>query len=240
MREGPTQHKSPKPFKRPPRKYQPRGLPVLYEDVDILVVNKASGLATISNDSARERTAYFLLTDYVRKGNVKSQKRVFIVHRLDRDTSGVLVLAKHEAAKRYLQDNWSDFKKTYCAVVHGRPPEREGVIRSYLAESETYRVYSVSDPQGGKLAKTAYRMVRQTPSHALLEINLLTGRKNQIRVHLADKGCPVVGDAKYGRKEPGIRRLALHAMSMTINHPHTKQPMTFDAPVPAYMKTLIK
>lgn len=240
MSRDPTTHRRPKPFKRPPKKYQPKGLSVLYEDVDILVVNKAGGLATVSNDQAREQTAYFLLTDYVRKGNAKSHKRIFVVHRLDRDTSGVLVFAKHGAAKRYLQENWSDFSKTYCAIVHGAPHEQAGVISSYLAESPTYRVYSVSNPREGKLAKTAYRLVKQASSYSQLEINLLTGRKNQIRVHLADQGCPVVGDTKYGRKDRGIRHLALHAASITINHPHTKDPMTFDAPIPNYMKALMR
>jgi RluA family pseudouridine synthase len=231
---------SPKPFKRPPKKYQPKGLSVLYEDCDILVVDKASGLLTVSNDREQARTAYFLLTDYVRKGNAKSQKRIFIVHRLDRDTSGVLVFAKHEQAKRYLQDHWSDFSKTYYAVVHGRPPEQEGVIVSNLAESPTFRVYSVADPRQGKPSKTAYRLLKQNADYSLLEINLLTGRKNQIRVHLADKGCPVVGDAKYGQRQPGIRRLALHAAAITINHPHTKVPLTFEAALPPYLNGLMK
>jgi RluA family pseudouridine synthase len=232
---------TPKPFKRPPKKHQPKGLSVLYEDNDILVVEKASGLLTVSTDKVQERTAYYLLTDYVRKGMAKSNRRIFIVHRLDRDTSGVLVFAKHEVAKRYLQDNWGDFTKRYYAIVEGRPPEREGIISSYLAESETHRIYSVADPRLGKLSKTAYRVVREGAGRCMLEIDLLTGRKNQIRVHLADKGCPVVGDGKYGRgREKGIRRLALHAASMTIAHPHTKEPMTFESPVPSYLYGLLK
>ncbi len=219
-------------FKRPPKKHQPKGLSILYEDRDILVVNKSSGLLTVSNAKVRDSTAYFLLTDYVRKGNAKSRNRIFVVHRLDRDTSGVLVFAKHEAAKRFLQAEWHDFSKTYHAVVHGKLPEKEGVITSYLAENQAHRMYSVRDPKRGKFAKTGYRVVRETGKHSLLEIDLLTGRKNQIRAHLSEKGFPVVGDRKYGKGQYGSKRLSLHASSLVLVHPHTKETMTFTAPLP--------
>ena len=228
-----------KSFKRPSKRHQPRGLPILYEDRDILVVNKAHGLLTVSNDKVKENTAYYLLTAYVRKGNQKSRNRIFIVHRLDRETSGVIVFAKTPQVKRFLQDEWSGFKKTYYAVVHGAPPEKEGVITSYLAQNSAFNMYSVSDSRKGKLARTGYRVVKQSEKYSLLEINLLTGRKNQIRVHFSEKGCPVVGDKKYGTKEKGIRRLALHAASLTILHPHTKEEMTFEAKVPAHFRSLI-
>ncbi len=232
--------KTNQPFKRPPRKYQPRGLSILYEDRDILVVNKTSGLLTVSNDKIRDNTAYFRLNAYVRKGNSKSRNRVFIVHRLDRDTSGVIVFAKDENAKRYLQEAWQGFQKKYYAVVHGVLSEKEGVITSYLAENRAYKMYSVSDPTKGKLAKTGYRVLRESPRYSLLEIDLLTGRKNQIRVHLADQGCPVVGDKKYGSKEKGIKRLMLHAAAITIVHPHSKEKMTFTAKTPTYFNMLLK
>jgi len=228
-----------KSFKSPPKRYQPRGLSILYEDHDILVVNKMSGLLTVSTEKVRENTAYYLLNTYVRKGNQKSRNRVFIVHRLDRDSSGAIVFAKNENAKRYLQKEWHGFKKKYYAVVHGTLPEKEGVITSYLAENNSYKMYSVQDPKQGKLAKTAYKVLKENKKFSLLEINLLTGRKNQIRVHLSDAGCPVAGDGVYGEKKKGIKRLALHATSLTILHPHTKEKMTFEAKVPAYFKTLI-
>jgi RluA family pseudouridine synthase len=227
-------------FKRPPKRYQPKGLSILYEDRDILVVDKVSGLLTVSNETVRENTAYYLLTDYVRKGNSKSRKRVFIVHRLDRDTSGVIVFAKTEDAKRYLQDEWQGFQKMYYAVVRGTLPEKEGVITSYLVENSAHKMYSVGDPKRGKFAKTGYRVVKESPKYSLLEIDLLTGRKNQIRVHLADTGCPVAGDKKYGVKEPGIKRLALHAASITLTHPYSKKTMTFETKVPAYFESLLK
>jgi len=228
------------PFKRPPKKYQPRGLSVLYEDRDILVVNKMSGLLTVSSDKVKDNTAYFRLNAYVRKGNSKSKNRVFIVHRLDRDTSGVIVFAKNEGAKRYLQEAWQGFQKKYYAVVHGRLSKKAGVITSWLAENRAYKMYSVADPEKGKLAKTGYKVLRESPEYSLLEIDLLTGRKNQIRVHLSDKGCPVVGDKKYGIKEKGIKRLALHAAAITIAHPYSKEKMTFAAKVPAYFNELLK
>ena len=231
---------SQKQFKRPPKRHQPRGLSILYEDRDILVVDKVSGLLTVSNEKVRCNTAYYLLNDYVRKGNHKSRHRVFIVHRLDRDTSGVIVFSKNENAKRYLQEEWQGFQKKYYAIVHGTLPEKEGVITSYLAETRAHKMYSVGDPKEGKLAKTGYRVLRESPKYSLLEIDLLTGRKNQIRVHLSDKGCPVAGDKKYGVKEKGIKRLTLHAASITIVHPYSKEKMTFTTKVPAYFESLIE
>ena len=226
-------------FKAPPKRFQPHGLSVLYEDRDILVVDKMYGLLTVSNEGVRENTAYYLLTDYVRKGNPKSKNRVFIVHRLDKDTSGVMVLAKSEEAKRYLQDQWQDFEKKYSAVVQGTLPEKKGEITSYLAENSIHRMYSVDDPAKGKLARTGYRVIRESERYSLLEIDLFTGRKNQIRVHFAEKGCPVVGDKKYGKKGKGIKRLALHSASLTLTHPYTKEKMTFKAEIPPYFYTLV-
>jgi len=229
-----------KHFKSPPRRHQPRGLSILYEDRDILVVDKASGLLTVSTAKVKCNTAYYLLTDYVRKGNQKSRHRVYIVHRLDKDTSGVIVFAKSDAAKRYLQKQWHGFEKTYCAVVHGTLSEKQGVITSYLAENRAHRMYSVADPKKGKLARTGYKVLRESAKYSLLEIQLLTGRKNQIRVHLSDKGCPVVGDKKYGAKGKDGKRLALHAVSMRILHPYSKEQMTFTAQVPAHFESLVK
>ena len=230
---------SQKNFKTPPKRYQPKGLSILYEDRDILVVDKVSGLLTVSNEKVRENTAYYLLNTYVRKGNQKSRNRVFIVHRLDRDTSGIIVFAKNENAKHYLQEKWQGFEKKYYAVVHGTLPMKEGVLTSYLAENRAHKMYSVDDPQKGKLAKTGYKVLRESKKYSLLEIDLLTGRKNQIRVHFAEKGCPVAGDKKYGEKIKGIKRLTLHAASITILHPYTKEKMTFKTKVPAYFESLV-
>jgi tRNA pseudouridine32 synthase/23S rRNA pseudouridine746 synthase/23S rRNA pseudouridine1911/1915/1917 synthase len=227
-------------FKRISTKHQPKGLAILYEDQDILVVNKINGLLTVSTDREKEKTAYFLLNDYVKKGNPRSKNRVFIVHRLDRETSGILVFAKNEKAKRYLQTEWKEFNKMYFAVVHGRLPEKEGIYTSYLLENKVHRMYSVKDSTKGKYSKTGYKVVKESKNYSLLNIKLFTGRKNQIRVHFSENGHPVVGDKVYGKIEKGIKRLALHAASLTISHPFTKEKITFETELPFYFKSLIK
>ena len=228
-----------KNIKKPSKKHQPWGLSILHDDSAILVVEKVSGLLTMSNQRVRESTAYYLLTNYVRKGNSKSRKRIFIVHRLDRDTSGVLVFAKTAEAKRFLQDQWQGFSKKYYAVIQGTIAEKEGVISSYLVENAVHKMYSVQDPNKGKLAKTGYKVLRESKYFSLVEIELLTGRKNQIRVHFSDIGCPVAGDKIYGEKRSDIRQLALHAGSLTILHPTTKEPMTFDTKIPKLFNALL-
>ncbi len=228
-----------KKFMPPPKKYQPKGLTVLFEDQDILVVDKMCGLLTVSSEKVKENTAYYLLNEYVRKGNQKSRNRVFIVHRLDRDTSGVIIFAKNEASKRYLQKTWHEFQKKYYAVVHGTLEKKTGVIVSYLVENSIHRMYSVDDPEKGKLSRTGYKVLKQSKKYSLLEIDLLTGRKNQIRVHFSEQGCPVVGDKKYGKREQGIKRLSLHAASIAITHPRTKKRAIFETKMPPYFKSLI-
>lgn len=229
-----------KPFKRPSKKHEPTGLKILFEDHDIIVVDKAPGLLTVSTYREKEKTAYYLLNNYVKKGNYKSKSTVFIVHRLDRETSGVLVFAKSERVKRFLQDNWQDFTKLYVAIVHGKLKEKQGEITSYLMENKAHRMYSTQDTEKGVLAKTGYKVIKESTNFSLLEINLYTGKKNQIRVQLAEKGYPIVGDKMYGTSEKGFKRLALHAEMLTINHPFTKEEMTFKAPLPTYFKSLIK
>ncbi|MBW1635994.1 MAG: RluA family pseudouridine synthase [Deltaproteobacteria bacterium] len=229
-----------KQFKRVPKKYQPAGLTILYEDRDILVVDKISGLLTVSSEKVRENTAYYRLTDYVRKGNRKSAKRIFIVHRLDRDTSGLIVFAKSEKSKHFLQEEWHGFQKIYTALVHGAPVEKKGIITSYLAENRFHKMYSVTDSRKGKLARTGYKVVQESDRFSLLEVDLLTGKKNQIRVHMADLGFPVAGDKKYGTGDRGIKRLMLHALSITLRHPHTKEKMTFEAELPVYFNELVE
>ena len=231
---------SQKKFKPPPKRFQPRGLSVLYEDRDIVVVDKINGLLTVGTERERKNTAYYRLNEYVKKGNSKSRNRVFIVHRLDRDTSGVLVFAKHEKAKRYLQDEWQGFKKKYYAVIHGTLPKKEGLISSYLAENSAHKVYSVRDSKKGKFAKTGYKVLKESEYYSLLEIDLITGRKNQIRVHLSDHNFPVVGDRTYGKKKTGIKRLMLHAASLRILHPHKKREMTFETKVPSHFSALVQ
>jgi tRNA pseudouridine32 synthase/23S rRNA pseudouridine746 synthase/23S rRNA pseudouridine1911/1915/1917 synthase len=229
----------PKP-KKPSRKHKPPGMTILHEDRDIVVINKSEGLLTISNDKVKDKTAHYFLNQYVQKGNPKSRERVFIVHRLDRDTSGVLVFARDEKAKAYLQEEWGQFKKKYFAIVQGKPEEEEGEITSYLMENSMHRMYSVQDPNKGKFAKTGYKVIKSTSRFSLLEIDLFTGRKNQIRVHLSDIGCPIVGDKTYGKDPKAKGRLALHAASLTILHPYSKKEMTFETGLPNAFKALFE
>jgi RluA family pseudouridine synthase len=223
----------------PKKRHQPRGLEILYEDKDILVVDKPAGLLTVGTANNKTNTAYYKLTDYVRKGNSKSRSRIFIVHRLDQSTSGVLVFAKNEEAKFRLQSQWKDTEKKYVAVVYGQLAKKEDVISSYLAENKALIVYSTTDTARGKLAHTAYKVLKESRQFSLLEINLLTGRKNQIRVHLADKGHPVVGDRKYGKPKDAFRRLALHSKSISFKHPTSGRQMTFETRMPNYFNELV-
>ncbi len=219
-------------------RHRSRGLAVLYEDDHIVGVDKPAGLLTMGTDSDKTRTAYFMVTDYVRKGFSKSRKRIFIVHRLDRDTSGILIFAKTIEAKLYLQKNWQQTQKKYLAVVHGRPREAVATITTYLAENKAHFVYSTANAIKGRLSRTSYRVLEQTSSYALLDIDLLTGRKHQIRVHLADIGHPVVGDWRYGTNDG--RRLALHARSISFHHPASGKPLMLEAPIPSLFNKLLR
>jgi len=221
------------------RKHLPRGLEILYEDRDILVVDKPAGLLTVGTETNKFKTAHYILNDYVRKGCTKSQNLIFTVHRLDQWTSGVLIFAKSEEVKLLLQAQWKDTEKKYIAVVHGQLSPKEAIIASYLAENKAFIVYSTTDTTKGKLAQTAYKVLKETRQFSLLEITLLTGRKNQIRVHLADKGHPIVGDRKYGKTEDGYKRLALHSKSISFKHPATGQQMTFESTLPSYFNRLM-
>ncbi len=214
------------------RKHQPMGLDILHEDRDIIVVNKAAGLLTMGTGRDFGRTAHAALMDYVKKGNPKSRERVFIVHRLDRDTSGALVFARSEEAKITLQENWKEAEKVYLAFVDGHPDPAEGKISNYLAENAAKRVYVTKDRKKGRLSETEYQVIKHVNDRALLEVRLLTGRKNQIRVQLAEQGWPIVGDSKYGYKIRDNKRLALHSYRLSFDHPWKGDRMEFEAPVP--------
>ena len=227
------------PFKKPPRCYQPRGFEIIHEDRDIIVGIKAAGFLTVAAAWNRDRTIHSALNEYVRKGNSKSHKRVFVVHRLDQDTSGVMIYAKSYEAQTKLKDNWKSAVKIYYAVVHGRLKQKSGTFTSYLSEDDDYVMHSHRKKAEGKLAQTEYKVVKETPKFSLVKINLLTGRKNQIRVHLADEGHPVVGDAKYREGPTKYQRLALHSWSISFPHPFSRERLTFEAPVPDHFRTLV-
>jgi len=218
----------------------PKDTSILYEDNDILVAVKPFGLLTMGTDRDKSRTLYALLTDYVRKGYSRSPKRIFIVHRLDRDTSGILIFAKNMEAKLRLQGQWEQTEKKYIALVHGRCVQRERTITTYLTENKARLVYSTTDAAKGKLSHTAYRVLKNTNKFSLLEVALLTGRKHQIRVHLSEIGHPVVGDRKYGKMQEQYKRLALHAKSISFIHPVSGKRLAFETGFPEYFNTLIE
>jgi len=221
------------------RKDRLRGIKIVYEDRDILVIDKPPGLLTMGTETEKENTAYSVLTDYVRKGYVKSRNRIFIVHRLDRDTSGLLIFAKNEKSKLSLQNQWDKTKKKYLAVVYGKLVEKSGAITSYIVENDARMVYSTTNKSIGKLATTLYNVLKENKGLSLLEIDLVTGRKNQIRVHLADKGHPIVGDKKFGKKDDTYKRMALHSYSISFEHPFSGRRLTFETPFPGYFSSLI-
>jgi len=205
---------------------------IVFEDESVIVVDKPAGLLTIATESEREKTVYAALR---RMANQKKPaERIFIVHRLDREASGLLVFAKTIEAKERLQDQFKDHTagRRYCAVVEGRVEESDFSIRSYLAENAAYRVYSTRKKGAGKLAITHVHVVRRKAKSTLLEIRLETGRKHQIRVHLAEKRHPIVGDKIYGAGFNPIRRLALHGESLSFKHPLTGKRLAFESRYP--------
>jgi tRNA pseudouridine32 synthase/23S rRNA pseudouridine746 synthase/23S rRNA pseudouridine1911/1915/1917 synthase len=222
-----------------PRKHRPRGLEIIYEDRDLLVINKEPGLLTMSFHRDELQTAECVLTDYLRKGASRSRLRAYVVHRLDRETSGLLIFAKTEAVQRHLKDHWKEVEKEYLAVVHGFLAEKSGTLSSYLAENDDQFVYS-TDQTKGKWSETQYNVTRENKNFSELKINLLTGRKNQIRVHFAELGHPVVGDIKYGPKGKKFERMALHSRSIAFNHPHNGKRMIFEAPIPEFFTRLME
>jgi 23S rRNA pseudouridine1911/1915/1917 synthase len=215
------------------------GLTIIYEDEAIIVIDKAAGLLTIATEKEKTRTAYYRLNAWLKEESGSARQRIFIVHRLDRETSGLLVFARNESAKRVLQEKWQEADKKYAAIVEGIPKETSGRIASNLRETKFLRVYSVPDSDGeGRPSVTNYKLVQASGNYALLDITLETGRKNQIRVHLADIGHPVAGDKKYGARTNPVGRLALHAYFLAFPHPVTGKRLEFQLPLPGKFKAL--
>ncbi len=215
-----------------------KNIDIIYEDKDIIVINKPSGLLTVATEKEKNKTAYHLVMEYLKKKN--KNNRIFIIHRLDKDTSGIIMFAKNERAKHLYQDNWNDIvkKRCYYAVIDGKMENKEGTIKSYLKENGNM-VYSVKD-RSGKLAITEYKVLKERKNISLLDINLKTGRKNQIRVHMKENKTPILGDLKYGEKSKLINRLALHAYKLELINPVTKKLLTFEINMPNEFKMLFK
>ena len=221
-----------------PRFYN-RRLKIVYEDDDIIVVNKGYGLLSMGNDKVKDGTAYSILKEYVKW--VDPRQKIFVVHRLDRDTSGLMMFAKNIEAKEAMQHNWNNMvlNRTYVAVVEGSVDEDEGTIRTYLAENSKYEVYVTDNPQEGQLAVTRYKVLDRKNGYTLMELELDTGRKNQIRVHMKHIGHPIAGDRRYGAKSSPIHRLALHARTLRFAHPASRREMDFSTPIPASFQKMV-
>ncbi len=210
------------------------GMTILHEDNDVIVIQKDAGLLSIATDTQENQiTAYRQLTAHVRNHDPKA--RIFVVHRLDRDTSGVMMFAKNEQAQQHLQNTWQESVKerTYVALVEGMVRKPEGTISSWLKEhAKSLKMFSTPYPNDGQHAVTHYKTLQANKSFSLLEVNLETGRKNQIRVHMQDIGHPVAGDKKYGSKSKEINRLGLHARVLAFLHPTTGKLMRFETHIP--------
>jgi len=205
---------------------------VVYEDHDLIVIDKQSGLLSIATENEKKITAYSLLSSHVKEQNPRN--KIFIVHRLDRETSGLMLFAKSEPVKLKLQETWdsSIVSRNYVAVVEGEIEEPEGVITSYLYEDKTFVVHSSQNPAKGHKAVTHFTTIKKNKDYSLLKVCLETGRKNQIRVHMAEIGHSIAGDKKYGASANPLKRLGLHAQSLSFIHPASGKSMVFETPVP--------
>lgn len=204
--------------------------PILYEDKDLIAILKPSGLLTVSTFNEKENTAYHFVKEYL---NQKKQK-VFVVHRLDRDTSGIVLFAKNEKMKQLLQNHWNEItiQRGYLAIIIGEMNPQKGIIRTYLKEENNTIVHSVKDPKKGKLAITRYETIKTQKEYSLLEIFLDTGRKNQIRVQMSETGHSIIGDKKYHATKDPLHRLGLHAHILEFIHPITKKVLHLETPIP--------
>lgn len=211
--------------------------PLLYEDADLLAIDKPAGLLSTANEREQERTAFRAVSDWLRD---RGEGRAFLVHRLDRDTSGVLLFAKSEAVQQRFQNEWNTLirRRGYRAVVEGAPPEPAGTIRTQLRENRIHKVYSVRS--GGKTAVTHYQVERLGADYALLAVAIDTGRKNQIRVHFSELGCPVAGDKVYGAATDPLGRLCLHAHELSFAHPVTGAELLLRSETPKGFSRLVR
>ena len=227
-------------FTRPFVTFSHPRIRLVYEDDDIIVVHKGSGILSVGTDNRSDGTAYSIVRNYLK--NKDPHLKLFIIHRLDRDTSGLMMFAKNIEAKEAMQHNWNNMvlSRTYVAVVEGKVEEESGTVRSYLAETSQYEVYSTKNPEEGQLAITRYKRLDCRHGYSLMELSLDTGRKNQIRVHMKDLGHPIVGDRKYGAKSSPLRRMALHARTLRFVHPVTRKDMLFETPIPSRFLSLLK
>ena len=212
-------------------------LKILYEDAYIIVVEKKEGLLSVATEKQKERTAQHILNEYVKRQH--RSNRIFVVHRLDRETSGIMMYAKDEQTQHTLRDNWHDivYDRRYVAVVAGSMEKDEDTVSSWLTDRKLY-VSSSDVDDGGKFSVTHYRTIKRANGYSLVELQLETGRKNQIRAHMQTLGHPVIGDIRYGCEANSLGRLALHAFKLCFYHPITHEKMVFETPYPSVFKSL--
>ena len=216
-------------------------LDIIYEDKELIIINKPAGILTVSTDKEKEKTLFHKVYKYLKQKN--KNNKVFIVHRLDRDTSGIVVFSKSEKLKFLLQHNWDNLavERQYVAVVEGTPSDDEKELKSYLDEDKkTFRVFETKNKNKGKLEITKYKVIDSNTKFSLLKINIKTGKKNQIRVQLSSIGNPIIGDKKYNSKTNPIKRLGLHANKLVLINPITNKKMDFETDVPNEFIKVIK
>lgn len=215
-------------------------LHIVYEDEFLIVVDKGYGLLSVSTDRVKANTAYHILSDYVRQDNPAN--RIFVLHRLDRDTSGLMMFAKSQGIQEKMQRSWNDMvlDRRYVAVVEGELTPVKGEVASYLKENAAFQVYSSDDKENGQYALTRYEVLATNGRYSLVELQLATGRKNQIRVHMSDLGHSIAGDRKYGAKSNPLGRLSLHASRLRFVHPITRRDMLFETPIPASFQRVVR
>jgi len=203
--------------------------PVLFEDQHIIVVEKPVGIVTSSTDGSA--SVQGIITQFL-KEQTRGKMRASVVHRLDKEVSGVLLLAKSHLAMNRIKEKWKETEKRYYALVEGKPEKPAGSIESWLVEDHSQKVHSTHESSKAKFSVTHYRTIKQVDQYTLLDVNLETGRKNQIRVHLSDIGCPIAGDRKYGAAADFVRRIRLHACYLSFPHPMTGEKITIESPLP--------
>jgi 23S rRNA pseudouridine1911/1915/1917 synthase len=219
---------------------QHKGLKVVFEDASIVVVEKPHGLLSIATDKEKDRTAYRILSDQAKK--IHPKNLIFIVHRLDREVSGLMVFAKNRDIQQRLQESWDKdvIERKYVAVVEGVVKDDQATITSWLKENKARIMYSSYTPEDGQKAVTHYRVLKRGKNFSMLEVKLETGRKNQIRVHMKDIGHSIVGDVKYGANKKNLNRLGLHAFVLAFRHPVTGENLCFETPIPHNFLSLFK
>lgn len=212
---------------------------IVFEDAHLIVIHKKAGLLSMANERVKEKTAYRILSDYVKQSDPRNL--IFILHRLDRDTSGLMMFAKSREVQEKLQEDWERavVERKYVSVVEGTLSHPQGTLKSYLSEDGNCFT-RISDAQKGKLAITHYHVLKSNRQYSLVELELETGHKNQIRVQMQSLGHPICGDRKYGARTNPLRRLALHAYKLHFIHPVTGQQMNFDTPIPKAFALTVK